>query len=237
MRMAKLEIKNRYGITPNAILNSTELSWKAKGLFGFIQSKPDGWTFGAEKIALQGLGGVGQVNSGLQELESFGLLTRVKYQDGSGHWHVTYTLHEKACMQFSEPGFSEPGFSEPGKPPNISKKDISKKELVRKIKLQAEPADRSQGVLVNELMDNFKLVNPSIARLFANKTQRAALERMLTERGFEPMAKLISSLAHSNAAPYAPTVTTPVQLETKMGSLIAYWTKLKNEQPKGKGII
>ena len=49
--MAKLKITNKYGIIPNNILSSKELSFKAKWLFGYLQSKPDDRDFSAERIA------------------------------------------------------------------------------------------------------------------------------------------------------------------------------------------
>ena len=43
--MGKLKITSSYGIVPNAILNNKELSLRAKGVFAFLQGKPDGWNF------------------------------------------------------------------------------------------------------------------------------------------------------------------------------------------------
>ena len=74
--MSKLQIKNRYAVTPNELLNNKEISLKAKGLFAFLQSKPDNWSFSAEKIALQLKEGVKTVRTTLRELESFGLLEK-----------------------------------------------------------------------------------------------------------------------------------------------------------------
>ena len=51
--MGKLIVKNRYGTIPNDLLNSTKISFKAKGLFAYIQSKPDNWEFSAERISKQ----------------------------------------------------------------------------------------------------------------------------------------------------------------------------------------
>ena len=90
--MSKLKIKNRYGITPNHILNDKNLSMKAKGLFGYIQSKPEDWDFSVQRIELQTKDGRDSISAGLKELEDIGYLKRVKYKDGEGKWDWEYHL-------------------------------------------------------------------------------------------------------------------------------------------------
>jgi len=79
--MAKLIIKNRFGTTPNNVLNNNKLTFKAKGLYGFLQSKPSKWRFSTERIAFQSKEGEKSVRSGLQELEQTGYLKRVPAKD------------------------------------------------------------------------------------------------------------------------------------------------------------
>ena len=71
----------------------------------------------------------------------------------------------------------------------------------------------------NDLLDMFKTVNPSWERLFANTTQRAAMERMVKKHGSEKMVWLMKNLPAINRTKYAPTVTTPYQLEMKLASV------------------
>lgn len=66
----------------NDITNDKNLSLKAKGLFLFLLSKPDNWNFSARLIATQNKDAIASVNSGLQELEDFGLLNRIHVQGG-----------------------------------------------------------------------------------------------------------------------------------------------------------
>jgi hypothetical protein len=87
---------------------------------------------------------------------------------------------------------------------------------------------------LNPLITLFEPVNPSFTRLFANKTQRGALERLLKLHGREKVEWIIKILPKSNAARYGPTITTPLRLEERLGDLIAF---LKKEQEKPPGII
>lgn len=82
---------------------------------------------------------------------------------------------------------------------------------------------------VNPLLAKFKSVNPSYERLFSNKTQRDSLERLVKKYGLEKMTNLLDQLPSIIQRPYAPSITTPYELELKMGKLILF---LKQEQVK-----
>jgi len=83
----------------------------------------------------------------------------------------------------------------------------------------------------NELIYMFKEVNPSYKRLFMNKSQRKALERMVAEHGEVKVENMIAYLPKLIGEKYAPVITTPVALEYKLGSLIAYIQRNKEDKP------
>lgn len=85
-----------------------------------------------------------------------------------------------------------------------------------------------------DLMNMFKPVNPSIGRLFANKGQRSALERLLEEHGYSKIKMVLERLPEIAGKPYAPSITTPYQLEVKLGQLFIY---LQREKNKGGGVV
>ncbi len=84
---------------------------------------------------------------------------------------------------------------------------------------------------LNDLIELFKPVNPSYERLFANTTQRAILERLVKKMGQEKLKEILSILSKINKTPYAPTITTPLQLENKLGDLIAFLQKERSKLP------
>lgn len=86
----------------------------------------------------------------------------------------------------------------------------------------------------NDLIDKFKAVNPSYERLFANKNQRLALERMVKKYGYEKVGRTIDVACETYGKEFAPTITTPVQLERDLGKLIAYTKKQTPAQKKGE---
>jgi len=85
------------------------------------------------------------------------------------------------------------------------------------------------GAGTNHLISLFEEVNPSYKTLYANKTQRSALERMTKEHGEEKMISLISILPKVIFKPYCPQITTPLELENKMGKLIVFLQQEKNK--------
>ena len=87
---------------------------------------------------------------------------------------------------------------------------------------------------IDELIYSFKEVNPSYKRLFPNITQRSAMERLLKEHGKERLELFINTLSKTNSMKYAPTITTPIVLENKLGDLIAFIKKEKSQVNKIK---
>lgn len=95
---------------------------------------------------------------------------------------------------------------------------------------------KAKNKLVADLIFAFKDVNPSYKQLFARPPQRKAMERLLDEHGEEKLRGIIAFLPKNNGAKFAPTVTTPVQLEEKLGAMIAFWKKEKVAQGNTIGV-
>lgn len=123
-----------FGMVPNSLLNNSDISLKAKGLFGYMQSKPEGWIFSAKSIAFQSKESIDSVSSGLKELEKFGYLIREKKQSSKG-FSTVYKLTYDCKKPITEnPILENPILENPilGKSLNNSKKDISKKDISNK---------------------------------------------------------------------------------------------------------
>lgn len=110
-----------------------------------------------------------------------------------------------------------------------SQSNISKSNLIE-VKLTQLATETVAGVdPINLLIPLFEPVNPSYRKFFPNTTQRSALGRLVKILGLEELAKLISVLPETNKNRFAPTITTPVQLEDKLGLLQAFAQKHKPE--------
>lgn len=85
---------------------------------------------------------------------------------------------------------------------------------------------------VNSLIPLFQTINPSYNKFFSNKTERSAIERLLKNYGKERLVSLLESLPDILSRPYAPRITTPYQLEAKLGELKVFLSQEKNKSKK-----
>lgn len=209
----------------NAVLNDKRLSWKAKGLFAYLYSKPNDWDFNGDRVTADGSDGRKAVFSGLKELEQGKYLKRSKQPDGRMVYEITFDPDAQKGQQATDP------IDRNGKVPkrqSAKRGSISNKEPV-----QTKELVQTENICdVNTLIDGFREVNPSFARLFSNRTQRAAIERMVKAHGCEKTQSTIAFLKISNGRPYAPVITTPLELERNLGRLVA-WSQREKQSAVG----
>ncbi len=99
-----------------------------------------------------------------------------------------------------------------------------------------ETSEKSSDVSgINLLIEKFKPINPSYERLFANITQRKALERLTKKYTPEKVGAMIDALPGIVSQKYAPQISTPAQLENKLGQLLIFIKQ--NKQQKGEIIL
>jgi len=94
-----------------------------------------------------------------------------------------------------------------------------------------------RGKEVNDLIDKFKNVNPTHNRLFAQTGQRKAIERLLEKQTKEKLGEVIDMLVITNKMRYAPSITTPAQLENKIGSWLVFYQREKLKVEANKPFI
>jgi len=80
-----------FTMVANEVLYRSDLSMKAKGLFAYLFSKPNGWEFAANRIAKESSEGRKGILSMLQELEDAGLLHRKRLSNGKMQYKLEYT--------------------------------------------------------------------------------------------------------------------------------------------------
>lgn len=79
---------------PNGLLYNPTISFKAKGLWAYMNAKPDGWNFSADRIATETKEERKSILAGLKELSENGYITAKKL--GSGR--IEYTLHYEVAI-------------------------------------------------------------------------------------------------------------------------------------------
>jgi len=127
--MSKLIIKNRYATIPNNLLNNQSISLKAKGLFAFIQSKPDNWDFSKERIAKQLKEGLTSIKSAIKELKENGYLETIPSRNKKGEFiGYDYLINDNPKVGNTDGTKTAPSDNHTA----FSKKEYSKKEYSNK---------------------------------------------------------------------------------------------------------
>lgn len=236
VQMAKLRNQGS-GFTQvkNAVLYDPNLTMKAKGLFAYLSSKPDGWRFRSERIAEDNKDSRDSVRSGIRELEELGYLERNKLGDRT----MEYIIHNKPKTE--KPSLTETEKARDGKSHSGKIRLTSNTEGDSNTDTDSNTIPKTEvlGVAkdISEVIDLFKKVNPGYRQLFGRPNQRKAVERLLMEWPRPQLDQIITVLEKTNTQKYAPVITTPIQLEEKMGALKAYIQKQRDSGGKGKTII
>lgn len=109
--MSLIKQNSNFTQVPNTLLNNANISLKAKGVWAFINSKPNGWNFSVKGIQAQCREGREAISMALKELEKYGYLERKhkpKGDDGQftgyNYYLYSYPITEAPFTQLSDNG-------------------------------------------------------------------------------------------------------------------------------------
>lgn len=228
----------------NDVLTRKNLSWAAKGMYGYLFSKPSDWDFSAARIASEGKGERKLILRLLKELEESDLLVRRKQPDGRMEYELTYsegvnTQSTKEGLRVSEPeyqnGTETKGHGAHLVPISNIYSPSNKEKESNKGDAQGVAADAASKftALGADVIKAFEAVDPKNKRYYNNTSQRAAADFLVSEYGFELVKSVVGYLPKSNKIDYLPTVTTPCQLVENWVKLEAGLVKLKRRKTSG----
>ena len=155
-------IDQPFGWEPNEIIFNPNLSLKAKGLWLYMNAKPDGWHFASERIAKENAEGITSIRAALKELAQAGLLKWKKQGDG----RIIYTLESHGFPQSfpqesnpelenltvdTDPKLENPTVGKPhcGKTSLINNKEENKERINKKIDEASAFAKNEQSLASN----------------------------------------------------------------------------------------
>lgn len=164
---------------------------------------------------------------GVQEVNEYRVAdlwkTNIDFYESKGVSHENTPL-PKGVSRKQQRGITD----EPqGVSPGDDKEEPIQEEPSNKIQQRQDVADE-----INPIIELFKPINPSYAKLFANTTQRAAVKRLLQTVGRGTLEEALAIIPITNGMQYAPTITTPLQLEDKISQLQSFIRKTKDKLPK-----
>ncbi|MFF8638980.1 hypothetical protein ACF052_32860 [Streptomyces pilosus] len=114
----------------NGLFRDGRLSFKAKGLFGYVSTHRDGWRMTVADLARRGRDGAAAVTSGLKELEKHGFLLRERLRNRDGTLGpAAYCITDLPAIQNSrsQPESGYPPVDKPTLAHRPTKNTMSKK--------------------------------------------------------------------------------------------------------------
>ncbi|MEU1448585.1 hypothetical protein [Streptomyces mirabilis] len=135
----------------NALFRDGRISFKAKGLFGYISTHRDGWQVTVANLARHGRERVDAVTTGLEELEQHGFLLRDRDRNADGTLgQALYFITDLPSLQnpSSQPESGYPGLAEPTLAGPGTKNTIVKKTNKQKTN-PLRPCDRGNAAHTN----------------------------------------------------------------------------------------
>ena len=94
------DISNNYVKIPNDLVNDSTISWKAKGLFCHMASKPDNYNFTVRSLASQFPDGKSAIFAALDELKQRGWITYTRRANGHGKYKLETSIEPESDNQY-----------------------------------------------------------------------------------------------------------------------------------------
>lgn len=124
-----------FSVIKNAPAERTDMSLKAKGLYYFLMTKPDGWKVSVRGLESQLKESKEAIISALKELEKLGYYRKVRTRDNLGHFKYEDNMYDYPC-----PGNQDAGNQDPGNPPLVN---------TDKVKTEREKTERNPRARLN----------------------------------------------------------------------------------------
>jgi hypothetical protein len=109
MKLRRLHNPKGWTSIPNAVFEDRAMSWRARGILGYLLSRPDGWETDSVRLAaLAGetgdkrsrrAEGRDAVRTALDEIEAAKYLHRVRVQGSGGRWSTQYYVFDQPTEQ------------------------------------------------------------------------------------------------------------------------------------------
>ncbi|PLA44557.1 hypothetical protein [Lactobacillus jensenii] len=182
--------KHSYTILSNSVIRDERLSWKARGIFAYLMSLPEDWTFHQAEIAKHSPDGLASLRAGLKELQKYKYLSISRERDSK-----TGTLGESVWILDDSPIFDYPILDKPilDKPILDNRKLLNTNTtnyLDNKLLIDDEEDARARA---SKIISQFKKAGLPLAYSGATfKAQIEQLTKLIKETNPETLDELVT---------------------------------------------
>lgn len=127
MSTIRVRKDGRYFSASNEPFNDTKLSWEARGLMGYLLSKPDDWKISMVDLEKKGPAGTHKLRRMLAELRKAGYMNRIRLTIENNKFDWITEVYENPSQNPKEASvrFSTSGSPTSGKVPDIVSTDLT----------------------------------------------------------------------------------------------------------------
>ena len=145
-------LKGSYTKIPNELLNDPTLSFKAKGLYCHMASKPDNYNFTVRSLATQFPDGVRSILNAINELKKRGWVNYIKSGDGTGKYSLITSLSLIATPDTNNSIQAEPNTSNDikGADPNIENPNVGFSNLRKSARINKKDFNNNKDIYKGE---------------------------------------------------------------------------------------
>lgn len=173
----------------NDLLNDKNLSLKAKGIYSFMFSKPDGFNFTIRSMSKLLLEGQRSIMGALQELKDMGWVNYSKNNDGSG----VYFLNDEPNLQNSNLG--EPNLQNP----NLRNRNLLKEQRINNTdNTNNKDYNKKDEIDFSKLVLYFNKCFNKSSRVCSTKAKDCFKARMKEGYKKEDIVKVIDNCVNDN---------------------------------------
>ncbi|WP_438306598.1 hypothetical protein ACSHXN_44005 (plasmid) [Streptomyces sp. HUAS TT11] len=232
----------------NGLFRDSRLSFKAKGIFGYVSTHRDGWQVTVAELVRRGTEGVDAVTTGLKQLERHGFLYRTRERNPDGTLgQALYFITDLPALQNPrsqpESGFprlAEPTLADPGTKNTNRKK--TNKQNTRPLRpcrsdatrehgrtaQSAAPTSPSAGRTTDDMHSGIRL----LLDLGAARPELLLTGQALTDQGRVVTAMLEAGWSPEQLRHVIASRPLPNPIRTTVGAIIA--ARLPAARPRGR---
>ncbi|GGX56125.1 hypothetical protein [Streptomyces chartreusis] len=215
----------------NALFRNSQLSYKAKGLFGLLSTHREGWRMSVADIVRRGRDGETAVRSGLKELEKYGFLVRERERGEDGALGAAaYFITDLPALQNSR-SQPESGFP-PVDSPTLADRPTKNNNLKNTTQQHTNPVrprarpprSRPEAPPTSQTAPAPADLEPGVRLLLAVGAQRPELlltDQVLTEQGRTVTAMLAAGWTHEQLQHVIAGRPLPNPVRTTVGAITA----------------
>ena len=172
--MLNKKLQKNFTIADNRIMQNSQLSFEARGLYFYMLSLPNGWEFSEARLAKNGGIGLDKCKRILKELFEIGLVKREFTHNEKGYKKAIYTLFDFTTMENTTA--ENPSTENPSTENPMKENPTNNKEIVTQIK-----KDNKERILTNnenlKNLDNLDIENSLEKENFLKKEKNIKKEK------------------------------------------------------------